>query len=65
MDGGYRPGWGCPAAGLGAADLTAGAYYGRYYPNDGYDYGYSGYGYDECASVPQRMFDGYGYRVLW
>ena len=53
---------------LGAAAITAGAYYGSNYPYFGYGYGYggyAGYGYDDCASVPLRIFDGYGYRVVW
>ena len=59
--------WGWAAAGLGAAAITAGAYYGSYYPDYyGYGYGgYSGYGYGDCSTVPQRIFDGYGYRVVW
>ena len=50
---GYRPwGYGLAAAGIG---LAAASYYGGY----GYDpYGYGYAGYDGCAPVAQRVFDG-------
>jgi hypothetical protein len=53
--------------------VAAGAYYGSYYPYGSYGYGYgdpyygygtASYGYDDCAPVPQRVFDGYGYRIV-
>ena len=45
--------WYGAAAGLG---LAGAAYYG----------GYSPYGYDDdCPTVQQRYWDGYGYRTVW
>jgi hypothetical protein len=57
-----RPGWGrWPAYGAAVGlGLAAGAYYGGYYP---YGYGYSAY-YD-CPTVARRVYDGWGYRVVW
>ena len=57
---GGRPGWGRwpywgAAAGLG---IAAGAYYGSSYP-----YGYNAY--DDCPTVQQRVWDGWGYRIVW
>ena len=58
-----RPGWGRwpvwgAAAGLGIA--AGAAYYGSSYP---YGYGYNAY--DDCPTVQQRVWDGWGYRIVW
>jgi hypothetical protein len=45
--------------GLGVA---AGAYYGGYDP---YGYGYSYSTYYDCPTVARRVYDGWGYRVVW
>ena len=59
---GYRPGWGhrWPLYGAVGFGLASAAYYGGSYP---YDHGY--YGYDECSPLPQRIWNGYQYRVVW
>jgi hypothetical protein len=50
----WGPGWGWGAAGIGlglaAASVAAYPYYASYY--------------DDCT-VPRRVFDGWGYRVVW
>ena len=53
---GRWPVWGA-AAGLG---IAAGPYYGGYYP---YGYGYNAY--DDCPTIQQRVWDGWGYRIVW
>jgi hypothetical protein len=67
-NGGWRPGWGGAGWGYrrvgawpwyGAAvglGLAGAAYYNSYAP-----YGY----YDECPTVRQQYWDGYGYRIVW
>ena len=43
-----------------ASASQRGAYYGSSYP---YGYGYNAY--DDCPTVQQRVWDGWGYRIAW
>jgi len=49
--------------GLAAVGLAAGAFYAGAYP---YGYGFDPYAYyDGCGTVARRVFDGWGYRVVY
>jgi len=52
---GYRRAWPWYGAAVGLG-LAGAAYYGSYSP-----YGY----YDDCPTVQQQYWDGYGYRIAW
>ena len=58
---GQRP-WGWRAAGWPLFGAGLGFAAASFYP---YDYGYSSYAYGGCPLVRRRIFDGWGWRIVW
>lgn len=64
--GAWRPGWSGAGWGYRRAWPWYGAAVGLGLAGAAYYNSYSPYGYDDdCPTVPQQYWDGYGYRIVW